>query len=295
VSTAHTTGVADGGERVRFFPRQLLGADDLATEQNYHRQRLRDHNRYLHGWGVVCGCDVQPGPAGSQPWEVRVCPGYVLTACGDAIAIHDPATFDIATCVLSSDDPCAHSRPCPPIGRQAGTTRLVYLAVRYVDCHSSPVRVAPAGCSCDDVQCEHSRIRDGYELCCLAELPASHAREHPGRDTLLVPGPALPCPEDCDEWVILATITLPAADSERITQIDLARDRRPLSSTRLLQEIVGGAVPQLAGAWHAADGDVYHDDRRCPTGKDIEPLNVRPGTGGHRLCEECQQLHTEPG
>ena len=47
-------------ERVRYFPRQLLPADDLSAEPDYLRERARRHNRYLHGWGVVCGCSVTP-------------------------------------------------------------------------------------------------------------------------------------------------------------------------------------------------------------------------------------------
>src|SRR3954454_17258784 len=105
----------EGGERVRFFPRQLLAADDLEAEQHYHRQRLREHNRYLHGWGVVCGCDVQPAPVTGKPWQVRICPGYVLAPQGDAISIRHEVLFDVSSSLVQSGDPCAFSRPCPPL------------------------------------------------------------------------------------------------------------------------------------------------------------------------------------
>lgn len=294
-TTANGNGATGGGERVRFFPRQLLGADDLEAEQRYHRQRLRDHNRYLHGWGVVCGCDVQPGPTGSRPWEVRICPGYLLMPCGDEVAIHDAVTFDVATCVLSSDDPCAFARPCPPIGRKARTTGRVYLAVRHVDCQARPVRVAPAGCSCDDAQCEYSRIRDGYELCCLADLPETHGPPEIGCRGLFAPGGLLPCPPAAprDPWVVLATIGLPQLETERITQIDLETDRRILYPVSMLQEMVRCAAPHLGASWHAVESDVYHDHRACTTGNNIEPVNVRPGTGGRRRCEECARLALE--
>ena len=36
--------------RVRYFPRQLLTADDMRTEQEYLREKLRRHNRLLHRW-----------------------------------------------------------------------------------------------------------------------------------------------------------------------------------------------------------------------------------------------------
>ena len=51
-------------ELPRYYPRQLITPDDLTLEQNYFRDRLRRHNRLLHGWGVVCGALVCPEPSG---------------------------------------------------------------------------------------------------------------------------------------------------------------------------------------------------------------------------------------
>jgi hypothetical protein len=38
------------GERVRYFSRQLITADDLTQDQIYHHEKRRLHNRLLHGW-----------------------------------------------------------------------------------------------------------------------------------------------------------------------------------------------------------------------------------------------------
>jgi hypothetical protein len=35
---------------------------------------------------------------------------------------------------------------------------------------------------------------------------------------------------------------------------------------------------------------VYHDNNNCPPGRDIPKNEQRPGTGGYRLCENCQKL-----
>src|SRR5690242_3026460 len=53
--------------RPRFFAGQLLTADDLNRLEGYILQKNKLHNRYLHGWGVVCGLEVDCHP----------CPGYV--------------------------------------------------------------------------------------------------------------------------------------------------------------------------------------------------------------------------
>lgn len=244
---------ACGLERVRFFPRQLLGAEDLNTEQRYFKEKLRRHNRYLHGWGVVCGCEVKAAPTNTKPYQVLVCPGYVITPQGDEIVIGCPALFDLATCMVSSDDPCAFARPCPPVTPSTPMRQKIYLSVCYRECEVRPVRVAPVGCSCDDAQCDYSRIRDAYEFACLDSLPATQ----PAYDcNALCAGGIFgcpPCPQD--NCVVLATIRietrfqpmLPASvnpaslGTQYMTavnaplQIDNLTDRRLLYSTAMVQ------------------------------------------------------------
>jgi len=45
------------------------------------------------------------------------------------------------------------------------------------------------------------------------------------------------------------------------------------------------------GPWHSVNSDIYHDNPNCQTGNSIDPENVRRGTGGNRLCEECARLN----
>jgi len=45
-------------ERPRFFTGKLLTTEDLALEQQYFREKLRRHNRSLHGFGIVSGLKV---------------------------------------------------------------------------------------------------------------------------------------------------------------------------------------------------------------------------------------------
>jgi hypothetical protein len=46
-------------DRLTFFHGQLLSAADLQTEQRYFREKLKLHNRCLHGFGIVCGFEVE--------------------------------------------------------------------------------------------------------------------------------------------------------------------------------------------------------------------------------------------
>jgi hypothetical protein len=45
-------------ERLSYFYGQMLGVQDFRSEQSYFREKLRLHNRCLHGYGVVCGLNV---------------------------------------------------------------------------------------------------------------------------------------------------------------------------------------------------------------------------------------------
>lgn len=50
-------------DRLSYFYGQMLGDHDFRTEQSFFREKIKLHNRCLHGHGVVCGLEV--GPDGS--------------------------------------------------------------------------------------------------------------------------------------------------------------------------------------------------------------------------------------
>lgn len=237
-------------ERVRYFPRQLLTADDMRCEQEYFREKLRRHNRYLHGWGVVCGCTVEVMTESKTP-AVRVCPGYALGPQGDEIFID--RCIEVELKIGAAEQPCSVRWPCPPAGdvpvlRDGRAT--VYVAVRYAECFTRPVRVHPAGCGCDEAGCEYSRMRDSYEIKVLWELPASHVNAKADDDkwcdtirkmsTRVHTFPVPPCPEcESDPWVVLATVSFPTindpAAGNQNQVIVRFTDRRVLLSTSHLQ------------------------------------------------------------
>lgn len=241
-------------DRVRYFPRQLLTADDMRCEQEYFREKVRRHNRYLHGWGVVCGCTVEVATDSKTP-TVRVCPGYAVGPQGDEIFID--RCIDVELKTGAAEQPCSVRWPCPPTGA-VPTARdgqaTVYIAVRYAECFTRPVRVHPAGCGCDEVGCEYSRVRDSYEIKVLWNLPESHVRAKkddenwcktirqmpPESPRRLPTFPVPPCPEcDSDPWVVLATVSFstttdPASDHQKPASVRFV-DRRVLLSTQHLQ------------------------------------------------------------
>jgi len=221
------------GERPRYYARQLITSDDLTLEQDYFRNRLRLHNRMLHGWGVVCGAQVCLLPKNNgnekrfEPWMVVVKPGYALDPCGNEINIDCTRTIDLRQrggvsgvtgepCVEAVDPWCVEV-----FEEQPGDD--LYVAVRYKQYATRPVRVQPTGCGCDDTRCENSRWRDGYEIKILDYCPDTHT-DRPDFETLgHGPNPECPPCQPDDAWVVLAKVNV-AEDGA--VQIDNCQCRR---------------------------------------------------------------------
>jgi hypothetical protein len=120
-------------KRNRYFNGRMLGARDFTDEQEYVRERLRRHNRCLHGYGVVYGLGVTcDGSA------VEVAAGMAIDGYGEEIVV--PADVGLAA---------------PPPGKVA------FLVLRYAEGESDPVTI-------DDgtgtPMVEHTRIEEGYAL-----------------------------------------------------------------------------------------------------------------------------------
>jgi hypothetical protein len=75
-------------KRVNYFTGKLLTLDDFQTEQQYFKDRMDLHNRYLHGNGIVSGLEASLST--KSPCTLRISPGYAIDAYGnDVIAPAD--------------------------------------------------------------------------------------------------------------------------------------------------------------------------------------------------------------
>lgn len=182
-----------------------LAAGDLRSEQSYRSQRLRRHNRYLHGWGVVCGLLVVAAVDPAQPWAVTVCPGYALGPWGDEIDLQAPVMLNVRDYLWN--------RP-----RIAGrVTRLAYVAIQYDEELVRPGPTRPPGCGCYDPTYVTSRILDGFRLNVLWARPEAHSERFDlcGRQL----PPCAECPDSA--YVVLARVTLPVGESDPIAPGDI--------------------------------------------------------------------------
>ena len=288
-------------ERPRYYPRQIITPGEMTLEQTYFRDRMRRHNRLLHGWGVVCGAEVcapaRKNGGAPDPWTITVKPGYVLGPYGDEIVIDCARTWDVRTggpSGVTGEPPLDGPDPwCSVIVQEQEGP--VYIAVKYKEILTRPVRVAPVGCGCDENQCVYSRWRDGYELGALAEPPESHipppgsggsqqyATTSTGQSYTETPaaGSSTTCPQcapcPSDPWVVLARVEF--ADDGTIVSISNCGYRRIVVS-------------------HASEWRTCQDDLSQASVRSGGRGAVRVRTGGQRTARKgagCRAGSCEPG
>jgi len=198
-------------ERVKYFYGQLLGVREFQSEQAYFYDKHRLHNRYLHGYGVVCGlavehcrgrrdpCDEPPKPPPPkdppaqettalvhQPWAqgprefpkelcVEIDCGLAIDCQGNEIVVPWPKQVDVLA-ILGCD-----------AKQHFLAGKWAYISVCY---HANPVEpVRPlASDSCGGLlpDCVPSRLRDDF--CVRVRW------EHPKHDES-----CSPCTRPCDD------------------------------------------------------------------------------------------------
>jgi hypothetical protein len=272
-------------ERPRYFARQLVTPTELNLEGGYFLDRLRRHNRMLHGWGVVCGALVCQVPTAdgtaAQPWKVRIRPGYLIDGFGNEVMIGCERIVDVRTrgvTVGCADPPGELDDPWCHDVRTGNGGGPVWVAVCHKECLVRPVRIQPAGCGCDDAGCEYSRWQDGYEVRLLGACPPSHAGPPPTWDAFVAgltgpPGECPPCPDD--PCVVLARVDVGADGT--ITGIDNCSCRRMVMS--------------FAGFWWRCTTTMTKLDTVAVSTK---PPYL-PGTGPIRIVAKGAQLRADAG
>ncbi|HEX9939375.1 MAG TPA: hypothetical protein VGB15_19695 [Longimicrobium sp.] len=167
-------------DRVAYAIGALLGAEDFAAEQGYHRGRLARALAYLHGTGTVAGLRVEseaPDPDDPRPEDgerIRIRPGMALDPEGRIIEV--PTTY----CTrlnrwLASVSPAERTRgfiaraaaiaagmvseaAAPPNGLFA-----VDVFVRFVECERGKTPAFATGPFDALDAVAPSRLRDGFE------------------------------------------------------------------------------------------------------------------------------------
>ena len=69
--------------------------------------------RYRHGWGVVCGLEVQCQTMPGSETLLKVTSGYAIDCCGNDIVVCADATLDLSPCCKPKPQPCLETAPSP--------------------------------------------------------------------------------------------------------------------------------------------------------------------------------------
>jgi hypothetical protein len=160
-------------ERNRWFAGKFMAPRDFAADPDYLLSRHRLHNRMLHGWGIVCGLDVEhdPRPECARRWVV-VTPGLGLDCHGRELVLEHELRFE-----LPLDE--EHTEP-------------FLLGLRYTETAIEQVPVLDPEHGCAGSRAEANRVREGVELtvipvtrdCWPTHHPKHHDEQSPGASTV---------------------------------------------------------------------------------------------------------------
>lgn len=148
---------------VRYQFGMLLGVEDFEAAQAYPRGKVRLHNAWLHGEGVVWGFGVE-----AHGGELRVTPGLALDAAGHELHLDQTACLDVASWYeLHKDDPAFQPAEgeVPPVN--AGPDLLVrgaHVALRFRACLTRPVPSLSEPCEGASTGVAPSRAFETVEL-----------------------------------------------------------------------------------------------------------------------------------
>lgn len=144
-------------KRPLFFAGRLLDAATLTAEQDYHREKLRRHNRAVLGYGIVSGLAVRVEPgacAGGS--HVVIEPGYAIDRNGEEVSIpcvarvQPPAQGDTAFVTLRFWE-----HPCPRTAATGGLPSGMPAMEEACVIGVNPEVIAPALALARMVRSEH--------------------------------------------------------------------------------------------------------------------------------------------
>src|SRR5579872_4265109 len=166
----------DDIERLHYFQRQYLGADDLEAQQTYHRDMRRRHNVAHHTWGIVTGLQLQEQASLTDPKavDVYILPGMAVDGFGREIVVFEPT--QIPTTLFDGFTNLAHRR----------------VWVEYTQNNTSFPQPGYGACERND----YSRIQESFVI--LAEV-SSPAHDPVNLSGLPATPPAIPTDESVPE------------------------------------------------------------------------------------------------
>jgi DNA-binding beta-propeller fold protein YncE len=153
-------------ERLNYFTGQFLTERDFRAEQEYQIGKHRQHNRYLHGYGTVCGLKIvqHPNPD-CQDRFVILEPGLALDCCGREIVVKEKVYIDLVKLFAAQNIDLNSINP--------EEKKHLLFSLCYEECKTEFVPALYSECGCDEFGCDANRIVEGFgiKLQLLKDLP----------------------------------------------------------------------------------------------------------------------------
>ena len=145
----------------RYYYGQRLDVRHFEAEQNYVRGKLWMLNQLVHGYGVICGLDVQ---LGDDRKSVVVMPGVALNKQGREIVVPSRSQ-------KRAIPPIAKQQPPPeqtdqgqqPKPNECRDDECVQILVCFHTCDTDPEPVMSGGCDTAE-KCVPGSVREGYKI-----------------------------------------------------------------------------------------------------------------------------------
>jgi hypothetical protein len=191
---------------VRYQFGMLLGADDFDTAEGYPRGKMRLHNAWLHGAGVVWGFDVQapqvsPPTDPSLTGELLVKAGLALDDAGHELYLDQDACVDVGAWYAKHKDEQA-VKDVAQVDPASGVVTLpLHVELAFAACLARQVPAMSEPCDgATGTSTAYSRARELVRLSLLPGPAAARADAYPTLRYLfkLGPPPAAPTPHQAD-------------------------------------------------------------------------------------------------
>lgn len=194
-----TLTTLDPRKRVRYSNGLVLGLDEFLQEQTYFLQKHRGHNRALHGYGVVCGLDVDS--RGDPDPEIVVSPGLALNPRGQTMTVDQDYCLRINAWLAQNQTEIEALRGSPPVPDSPDVLTL-YLVLCHRECETDLEPIPSGPCQSLDKVTAPTRIADDFQLDLRFDPPdqteedAIRALGAILRAIEIAPGPGLPLTQD---------------------------------------------------------------------------------------------------
>ena len=212
----------------RYYYGKRLDVRHFEAEQNYVRGKLWMLNQLVHGYGVVCGLDVQ---LGDDRKSVVVMPGVALNKQGKEIVVPCRSEKVGIPLVARQQQEPEHSDQQQAKPSECHDDECVQILVCFHACDSDPEPIMAGGCDTTE-KCVPGSVRERYKIvvregkappirfdCAVPDLLIGNRLNYPALARWI----SQPCPcIDNDPCIPLANVRRPQPDGQlEATDVDI--------------------------------------------------------------------------